>query len=40
MTELGRWPGGRALCNPLPDAPRPAAGPGVVYRFHYFSDMP
>ncbi|MGP3632439.1 hypothetical protein ACTU45_03510 [Streptomyces sp. 24-1644] len=40
MTELGRWPGGRALYDPLPDAPRPAAGPGVVCRFHYSGDTP
>ncbi|MFD4833296.1 hypothetical protein ACFWPV_26090 [Streptomyces uncialis] len=40
MTELGRWPGGWALYDPLPDAPRPAAGPGVVCRFHYVGDTP
>ncbi|MFJ7146702.1 hypothetical protein ACIQVT_00490 [Streptomyces sp. NPDC100445] len=40
MTELGRWPGGRALYDPLPDEPRPAAGPGVVCRFHYSCETP
>ncbi|MGW3060662.1 hypothetical protein ACWC98_32680 [Streptomyces goshikiensis] len=40
MTKRGRWPGGRALYDPLPDAPRPAAGPGVVCRFHYSGDTP
>ncbi|MFK0182118.1 hypothetical protein ACIQVR_39910 [Streptomyces xanthochromogenes] len=40
MTELGRWPGGRALYDPLPDTPRPAVGPGVVCRFHYSGDTP
>ncbi|MFI9496199.1 hypothetical protein ACIG8K_32270 [Streptomyces halstedii] len=40
MTELGRWPGGRALYDPLPGEPRPAVGPGVVCRFHYSGDTP
>ncbi|MFF2523534.1 hypothetical protein [Streptomyces liangshanensis] len=40
MTELGRWPGGHALYDPRPDAPRPAAGPGVVCRFRYSGDTP
>ncbi|MEU3838094.1 hypothetical protein ACFW61_35315 [Streptomyces microflavus] len=35
MTELGRWPGGRALYEP-----RPPGGPGVVCRFHYSGDTP
>ncbi|MET9551187.1 hypothetical protein ABZY36_38845 [Streptomyces sp. NPDC006627] len=30
----------RLLYDPLPDAPRPAAGPGVVCRFHYSGDTP
>src|SRR4051812_35559551 len=40
MTELGRWPGGRALYDPLPDAPRPSGGPGVVCRFYYSGETP
>ncbi|KUF19221.1 hypothetical protein AT728_22020 [Streptomyces silvensis] len=28
MTELGRWPGGRALYDPLPGDPRPGEPPG------------
>ncbi|MFJ6054630.1 hypothetical protein [Streptomyces sp. NPDC092307] len=40
MTELGRWPGGRALYDPLPDDPSPATGPGVVCRLHYSGDTP
>lgn len=40
MTVLGRRPGGRALYDPLPDAPRPAAGPGAVCRFHYSATHP
>lgn len=35
MTELGRWPGGRALYDPLPDDPCPGSGPGLVCRSHY-----
>lgn len=40
ITELGRWPGGRALYDPLPGEPRPVGGPGVVCRFHYSGDTP
>ncbi|MFE7805862.1 hypothetical protein ACFU51_14595 [Streptomyces sp. NPDC057430] len=40
MTELGRWPGGRALYDPLPAEPRPPFGPGVVCRLHYSGDTP
>ncbi|MFJ8150293.1 hypothetical protein ACIQ6R_35435 [Streptomyces sp. NPDC096048] len=40
MTELGRWPGERALYDPCPDAPRPSVGPGVVCRFYYSGDTP
>ncbi|MEW1552020.1 hypothetical protein [Streptomyces tsukubensis] len=40
MTELGRWPGGWALYDPLPDDPRPPDGPGAVCRFHYSGDAP
>ncbi len=40
MTELGRWPGGRALYDPRADAPRPSGGPGVVCRFYYSGDTP
>ncbi|MFF5435428.1 hypothetical protein ACFY5K_36225 [Streptomyces griseofuscus] len=40
MTELGRWPGGRALYDPRPDDPRPSRGPGVVCRFYYSGDTP
>ncbi|MGZ0199504.1 hypothetical protein ACNFR7_04710 [Streptomyces sp. RM1] len=39
-TELGRWPGGRALCAPRADAPRPSGGPGVVRRFYCSGDTP
>ncbi|MGW0563165.1 hypothetical protein ACWDZ4_21735 [Streptomyces sp. NPDC003016] len=39
-TELGRWPRGRALYDPLPGEPRPPGGPGVVCRFHYSGDTP
>ncbi|MEU7649948.1 hypothetical protein [Streptomyces huasconensis] len=39
-TELGRWPGGRALYDPHPDDPRPSGGPGVVCCFHYCGDTP
>ncbi|MFJ7062010.1 hypothetical protein ACIQVA_30565 [Streptomyces microflavus] len=39
-TELGRWPGGRALYDRLPGKPRPPGGPGVVCRFHYSGDTP
>lgn len=31
-TELGRWPGGRALYDPRPGEPR-TPGPGVSCRF-------
>ncbi|MFE2381570.1 hypothetical protein [Streptomyces misionensis] len=40
MTQLGRWPGGRALCDPRADASRPLGGPGVVCRFYYSGDTP
>ncbi|MFH8990003.1 hypothetical protein [Streptomyces sp. NPDC017940] len=40
MTELGRWPGGRALYDPRPDDPRLSGGPGVVCRFHCSGDTP
>ncbi|KUN35814.1 hypothetical protein AQJ30_24410 [Streptomyces longwoodensis] len=40
MTELGRWPGRRALYDPRPDDPRPGSGPGVVCRFYYSGDTP
>ncbi|OKJ21765.1 hypothetical protein AMK21_10100 [Streptomyces sp. CB00316] len=39
-TELGRWPGGRALYDPLPGEPRPPGGPGVVCRFRSSGDTP
>ncbi|AYV26441.1 hypothetical protein EES41_06865 [Streptomyces sp. ADI95-16] len=39
MTELSRWPGGRALYDPRPGAPR-TPGPGVVCRFYYSGDTP
>lgn len=39
-TELGRWPGGRALYDPLPGEPPSLGGPGVVCRFHYTGDTP
>ncbi|MGX1669442.1 hypothetical protein [Streptomyces sp. NPDC055400] len=32
-TELGRWPGGRALYDPRPEELR-APGPGVMRRFY------
>ncbi|MFJ4007705.1 hypothetical protein ACIPWL_30230 [Streptomyces sp. NPDC090023] len=38
-TELGRWPGGRALYDPHRDEPR-ALGPGIVCRYHYSGDTP
>ncbi|MEU9413075.1 hypothetical protein AB0E08_46290 [Streptomyces sp. NPDC048281] len=39
LTELSRWPGGRALYDPLPGEPR-SAGPGVTCRLHYTGDTP
>ncbi|MFG2630012.1 hypothetical protein [Streptomyces sp. NPDC048473] len=39
ITELGRWPGGRALYDPRPGEPR-TPGPGVSCRFHYSGDTP
>ncbi|MFJ7334269.1 hypothetical protein ACIQU3_20720 [Streptomyces sp. NPDC101110] len=38
-TELGRFPGGRALYDPDAGAPR-LPGPGVTCRFHYRGDTP
>ncbi|MEU5163849.1 hypothetical protein AB0G74_30135 [Streptomyces sp. NPDC020875] len=38
-TELGRWPGGRALHDPRPGGPR-TPGPGIVCRFYYSGDTP
>ncbi|MCX4647477.1 hypothetical protein [Streptomyces sp. NBC_01446] len=38
-TELGRWPGGRALYDPRPEDLR-APGPGVMCRFYYSGDTP
>ncbi|MFD0033235.1 hypothetical protein ACWGDS_44755 [Streptomyces sp. NPDC055059] len=38
-TELGRWPGGRALYDPRPEELR-APGAGVMGRFYYAGDMP
>ncbi|MFF0746973.1 hypothetical protein ACFYVL_41970 [Streptomyces sp. NPDC004111] len=39
VTELSRWPGGRALYDPRPGEPR-REGPGIVCRFHYTGDTP
>ncbi|MEU6548400.1 hypothetical protein [Streptomyces sp. NPDC046859] len=39
FTELGRWPGGRALYDPRPGEPR-TPGPGVSCRFYYSGDTP
>lgn len=39
MTELGRWPGGRALYDPRPGEPR-TSGPGVSCRYYYSGDTP
>jgi hypothetical protein len=38
-TELGRWPGGRALYDPRPGEPR-LPGPGVSCRFCYSVTRP
>ncbi|GED90142.1 hypothetical protein TNCT6_72270 [Streptomyces sp. 6-11-2] len=38
-TELGQFPGGRALYDPRPGEAR-APGPGVACRFYYSGDMP
>ncbi|RSS42584.1 hypothetical protein EF906_11745 [Streptomyces sp. WAC08241] len=39
ITELGRWPGGRALYDPRPgELGKP--GPGVACRFHHTGDTP
>ncbi|MEU8034266.1 hypothetical protein AB0C13_37740 [Streptomyces sp. NPDC049099] len=38
-TELGRWPGGRALYDPRPGEPR-TPGPDVSCRFDYSGDTP
>ncbi|MFD6555974.1 hypothetical protein [Streptomyces sp. NPDC058398] len=38
-TELGRWPGGRALYDPHLGESR-MSGPGVTCRFYYSGDTP
>ncbi|PNG24130.1 hypothetical protein [Streptomyces cahuitamycinicus] len=38
-TELGRFPGGRALYEPVPGGSR-TPGPGVSCRFHHSGDTP
>ncbi|KAB1984232.1 hypothetical protein [Streptomyces triticiradicis] len=38
-TELGRWPGGRALYDPRPGESR-ILGAGVTCRFYYSGDTP
>ncbi|MFJ2723125.1 hypothetical protein [Streptomyces sp. NPDC087437] len=38
-TELGQFPGGRALYDPRPGEAR-TPGPGVVCRFYYSGDTP
>ncbi|WP_433544208.1 hypothetical protein ACQPZG_03195 (plasmid) [Streptomyces sp. CA-294286] len=38
-TELGQFPGGRALYDPRPGEPR-ATGPGIACRLHYSADAP
>ncbi|MFH9590610.1 hypothetical protein [Streptomyces luteogriseus] len=38
-TELGQFPGGRALYDPGPGEPR-TPGPGAMCRFHYRGDSP
>ncbi|MEU2751399.1 hypothetical protein ABZ613_34895 [Streptomyces collinus] len=38
-TELGRFPGGRALYEPVPGGSR-TPGPGVSCRLHYSGDTP
>ncbi|MFC8583721.1 hypothetical protein ACFUGD_04005 [Streptomyces sp. NPDC057217] len=37
ITELGRWPGGRALYDPHPGEAC-KTGPGVACRFYYTGD--
>uniref|UniRef100_UPI003F496593 hypothetical protein n=1 Tax=Streptomyces achromogenes TaxID=67255 RepID=UPI003F496593 len=39
VTELSRWPGGRALYDPRPGEMR-SPGPGVSCRFYYSGDTP
>ncbi|MFJ3505384.1 hypothetical protein [Streptomyces sp. NPDC090135] len=39
ITELGRWPDGRALYDPRPGDLR-EPGPGVACHFYYTGDMP
>ncbi|WP_435218072.1 hypothetical protein [Streptomyces sp. bgisy034] len=38
-TELGQFPGGRSLYDPLPGEPR-TPGPGLSCRFYYSGDTP
>ena len=38
-TELGQFPGGRALYDPRPGESR-TPGPGVSCRFYYSGDTP
>ncbi|MFD4976304.1 hypothetical protein [Streptomyces sp. NPDC058424] len=38
-TELGQFPGGRALYDPRPDEAR-TPGPGVARRFYHSGDTP
>ncbi|MFD8779100.1 hypothetical protein [Streptomyces sp. NPDC056721] len=38
-TELGRWPGGRALYEPRPEELR-TPGRGPMCRFYYSGDTP
>ncbi|MFA3843177.1 hypothetical protein [Streptomyces aureus] len=38
-TELGRWPGGRALYDPRPEELR-TPGHGAMRRFYYSGDTP
>ncbi|MFJ5900918.1 hypothetical protein ACIQFZ_37220 [Streptomyces sp. NPDC093064] len=38
-TELGQFPGGRALYDPRPGEPR-TPGPGIACRFYHSGDMP
>ncbi|MDQ0767122.1 hypothetical protein QFZ22_000824 [Streptomyces canus] len=38
-TELGQFPGGRALYDPRPGEAR-TPGPGVSCRFYYSGDTP
>ncbi|MYY09843.1 hypothetical protein GT204_13195 [Streptomyces sp. SID4919] len=39
MTELGQWPGGRALYDHRSGESR-TPGPGVICRFHCTGDIP